>query len=97
MAMVSMNVQESPEIAQSCSGLTLYLNSEQTKALGIEKLPAVDSVVILKAKACVKRTMTEDNGEGPEKYITLEISDMEIGKFSSGMGDSGAALYGSNS
>lgn len=78
------------------SGLCLYLDGDQTKALGLDVLPEVGSEVMLKAKAVVKRTTVEKDGEGKENYLTIEITEMEIGKFSGGMKDAGSLLYGSD-
>jgi hypothetical protein len=94
MAMMNMNIKQT-EMEQN-TGLCLYLSSEQTKALGLDKLPEVGAEVPIKALAKVKRTMVEDDGEGKEHYLTLEIMQMEVGKFSGGMKEAGSLLYGAS-
>lgn len=97
MAMASMKKGESMMYAEeSYSGLTLCLDGDQTKALGLDTLPEPGKEVMIKAKAVVKRTVIENDGEGKENYLTIEITEMEIGKFSGGAVDVGSMLYGSD-
>lgn len=95
MAMISMKKEEM-EMEESNSGLCLYLDGDQTKALGIDVLPEVGTEIMLKAKAMVKRTTVEQDGEGKENYLSLEITEMELGSFSGGAKDAGSILYGSD-
>ena len=95
MAMVDMSMKKE-EMEKEGSRLCLYLSNEQTKALGLDKLPEVGADVPIKALAKVKRTMIEDDGEGKEHYLTLEIMQMEVGRFSEGIKEAGSLLYGAS-
>lgn len=60
-------------------GLCINLDSDQVEALGITKLPEPGTAMMIRARVVVKRTMTENEGEGPEHYMSLQITDMELG------------------
>lgn len=60
-------------------GTCIHLDEDQCNALGITTLPAPGQVVMIRARAVVTRTMVENDGEGPENHMSLQITDMELG------------------
>lgn len=85
MALVSMKCDHEHEIKESelmheyGYGLCINLEEEQCDALGITTLPAPGQVVMIRARAVVTRTRVENDGEGPENHMSLQITDMELG------------------
>lgn len=83
MALKSMKIErESAAMVEENEygyGLCINLDSDQVEALGITKLPEPGSAMMIRARVVVKRTTTENDGEGPEHYMSLQITDMEIG------------------
>lgn len=97
--MISMKKPEMDiEMEESeSSGPCIYLSSEQTKALGLDKLPELGKEVMIKAKTVVKSRSEYMHGEGEaSKCLELEITEMELGSFSEGSKDAGSILYGSD-
>lgn len=83
MALVSMKREsKAPEMEENeyGYGLRICLESDQCEALGITTPPEPGTAVMLRARAVVSRTNIENDGEGPETYMTLQITDMELGK-----------------
>lgn len=60
-------------------GTCIHLDEDQCNALGITTLPTPGQVVMIRARAVVTRTMVENDGEGPENHMSLQITDMELG------------------
>lgn len=85
MALVNMKPEHKHEYKESelsseyGYGLCIHLEEDQCEALGITTLPAPGQVVMIRARAVVTRTRVENDGEGPEKYMSLQITDMELG------------------
>lgn len=83
MALKSMKMESTipqPEMADEYGyGLRINLECDQVEALGITKLPEPGTAMMIRARVVVVRTTTENDGEGPEHYMTLQITDMELG------------------
>lgn len=99
MALISMK-RKPPEMKMADPmeseygyGLCLKLEPDQVEALGITQLPAVGTAMMIRARVVVKKTETEDEGEGPEHELYLQVTDLELGRAES---DKPAAtmLYG---
>lgn len=61
-------------------GLCLNLEEEALSKLGIDKLPAVDTEVMIMAKAKVCRASVRDDGNGKQRSMELQITDMALGQ-----------------
>ena len=100
--MVSMDIEYSGMnmTERSSSVPCIYLNGEQTEALGITEMPVPGSVIMLKVRAVVKRVTASaespdevaEEGNKPDLDLTLECTDMEV---VSGGKDTATMLYGS--
>lgn len=85
MAMVSMKIKQeegenelemkTPEYGY---GTKIDLEEEQVAALGITQLPPVGTVMKVNAMVVVTKTQLEDDGEGKERYLCLQITDLEL-------------------
>lgn len=73
-------------------GLCITLNDDSLEKLGVDTLPAVDTVVTIVAKAQVSRTSEyQTQGGENQRSIDLQITDMQLG----GLGnDVASKLYG---
>jgi hypothetical protein len=60
-------------------GTCIHLDEDQCNALGLTTLPAPGQAVMIRARAVVTRTMIENDGDGPEHHMSLQITDMEMG------------------
>ena len=84
MALVSMKVKKENEMEMPNGeygyGTMLHLEEDQVSALGITELPEVGTVMKVSALAVVTKTMLENDGEGEEKMLCLQITDMELTK-----------------
>lgn len=97
--MVSMDIKENYSAMSGHNCPTIYLNGEQTEALGITGLPAPGTVYMLKVRAVVCRMSAEaespdevaKEGNQPDVNLTLDCTDMEV---VSGGKDSASLLYG---
>lgn len=74
-------------------GTCIHLDEDQCEALGLTTLPAPGQVVMIRARCVVTRTMVEDDGEGPENHMNLQITDMELGGAEAGP-SAATILYG---
>lgn len=74
-------------------GTCIHLDEDQCEALGLTTLPAPGQVVMIRARCVVTRTMVEDDGEGPENHMNLQITDMELGA-SNDSPSAASMLYG---
>lgn len=85
MALVSMKREPDNEPYEAVMeseygyGTCIHLDEDQCNALGITTLPAPGQVVMIRARAVVTRTRVENDGEGPENHMSLQITDMELG------------------
>lgn len=65
-------------------GLCLHLCEDELKKLGITEDMPVGTIVQIEAKAIVERTSTsaemEDEGPTTERSVSLQITDMTLGK-----------------
>jgi hypothetical protein len=60
--------------------LTLYLNDEVLKKLGMDSMPAVGAELMLVAKVQVTGTSSRQNlGGDPEQCVDLQITEMDLG------------------
>jgi hypothetical protein len=58
-------------------GVRLQLSDEELEKLGIDTLPAIESEVLVYAKAMVVSTSVEDSAGGPaRKSLSLQITDL---------------------
>jgi hypothetical protein len=99
--MINMNIRDTeasvPNDGYDASP-TIYLNSEQCEALGIDEAPPPGTVFMLRVRAVVKRVTAEmedpAEGEGtaPDLDLTLCCTDMEIS--SGGPDNTATLLYG---
>lgn len=97
MAMVSVMRSMEPkayEMPEEC-GICIYLEEEQTKALGIDKAPEVGTEVMIKAKAIVMKVETELEDGEKGNCMKLEITHMELGG-SKPSKEASTMLYGSD-
>jgi hypothetical protein len=98
MALVSMKKEPDNEPMEAGLtedygyGLCLSLDEDQCNALGITTLPEPGKTVMIRAKCTVVRTMIENDGEGPENHMTLQVTDMELGAVE-GNADKASMLY----
>lgn len=78
-------------------GLCIRLGKEELDKLGITALPAVGSEMTITAKVFVESTSAyETQGAGKDQSMSLQITDMEIGKSDKAMTSEKSAtmLYG---
>ena len=84
MKLVSMKKAEQNDTAPDPDdygyGLMLYLDDDQLQALGLAALPDVGTVMDIQAKAVVMRIVQENDGEGAEKRLNLQITDLGVQK-----------------
>lgn len=92
MNIISMK-KESEGNEDCCYGMTIDLDEEQVAALGINKLPNVGDKLSIQGTVTVKRTVVENDGEGKERYLTLEITDLGVGKSRSNDSDIAKRMY----
>lgn len=87
MALISMKTDESSECCAPSSngygyGLRIRLNEDQCEALGITTPPTAGSKVRISAAAFVAEATArvEEDGDdaGPDIYLELQITDMEV-------------------
>lgn len=84
MAMVSMKIKQDEEDEMEVKepkygyGTKIDLEEEHVAALGLTQLPEVGTVMKLQALVTVTKTQLEDDGEGKERYLCLQITDMEL-------------------
>jgi len=57
-------------------GLRITLNSEALKALGLDRLPAVGSVMCIEADVKVIGARSNEETDGVENSVELQITDM---------------------
>ena len=73
-------------------GLEISLDNDSLKKLGIDELPEVGSILMIKAKVIVKSTSENESLNYGENYcMCLQITDMEIGE---GKSSAAKKLYG---
>ena len=99
MALVSMKKQPDNEAIEDKMdeygyGLCIHLDEDQVEALGLTQLPEPGTVLMIHAKDMVTRTMVENDGEGDEKHLSLQITDMEFGPVEGKAKSSASLLYG---
>jgi hypothetical protein len=64
-------------------GLCITLDDQSLKQLGITKMPDVDDVLTITAKAEITSVSANQSQDGTHRSLSLQITDMAIGSTSS--------------
>ncbi|VVE77395.1 capsid staple protein [Pandoraea sputorum] len=83
MGLVSLKVKtpdgyDSPVMSEYGWGTSIDLTEDQVAALGLNGVPEVGTVFEVAAIAVVKHTNVSDDGDGKERCLCLQFTDMQV-------------------